>query len=460
MFVVHSDNVEFLRGLPANSVDSIVTDPPYGLSSPPDVAEVMRHWLAGDDYTLRGGGFMGKSWDSFVPGPALWRECYRVLKPGGHIVSFSGSRTYHLMATAVAMAGFEIRDQLLWLYGTGFPKSMDLAKAFDRQRHDRDEVLQVTKWIRDARDAAGLTNAQIDAAFGFNGVAGHWTSQKSQPSVPTLEQVPFLLLVLGVTEPPAEIRRLLVDLNGRKGQPGANWGKRPVIGKHTDTNAMSAFTVSFTGANRNLEPQDITDHHSDEAKQWAGWGTALKPAHEPIVLARKPFAGTLIENVRQWGVGGLNIDASRVGGGRWPANLAHDGSDVVSDVLNGRERYFYHGKATREERDRGLESLPSFTGGELTGRKDGSVGLGDPRAGAGRTSKGVKNTHPTVKPIAVMRWLCRLVTPPGGLIVDPYTGSGSTGCAAVLEGFNFSGCEYEAQSVEIANLRILGVLKK
>ena len=199
----HGDCREIIATLDDNSIDAIVTDPPYEL------------------------GFMGKKWDNtgIAYDVQLWTQCLRVLKPGGHLLAFGGTRTYHRMASAIEDAGFEIRDSIHWLYGSGFPKSHDVSKGIDKKRHDRAQVYKVTAWIRAARDGAGVTNRQIDDAFGFAGMSGHWTSTKSQPAVPTLDQVPTLLNVLGmaVDDVPDDIRRLLWDLNGKKGQPGENW---------------------------------------------------------------------------------------------------------------------------------------------------------------------------------------------------------------------------------------------
>lgn len=354
--IIVGDCLEMMRTMREASVDAIVTDPPYGLSSIPDIAEVLRHWLAGDDYTHTGGGFMGKTWDSFVPGPSVWKEVFRVLKPGGHALIFAGSRTVDIMGMAVRLAGFEIRDQAQWLYGSGFPKSLNVGE---------------------------------------------------------------------------------------------------------------------------------------------GRGTALKPAHEPIILARKPLIGTVAANVLEYGTGAINIDACRIGGvkRRWPANtiLSHSdecvlvgerkvkangaiGADTAPETVEawecvdgcpvkildeqsgnlggGASRFFYCAKTAASEREAGLEHFSKKSAGEMTDRKDGSDGLKSPRAGAGRTSGGRANVHPTVKPISLMRYLCRLIAPPNGLIIDPFAGSGTTGCAAALEGFDFIGFEKEVEYAEIAKARI------
>jgi len=335
MKLINEDCIKAMETMPENFVDSIITDPPYEL------------------------GFMGKSWDSsgIAFNVGVWKEALRVLKPGGHLIAFSGSRTYHRMAVAIEDAGFQIRDQIMWIYGSGFPKSHNL---------------------------------QGD---------------------------------------------------------------------------------------------------------WEGWGTALKPAHEPIVLARKPLIGTVLNNVTQYKTGALNIESSRIGTGtgeikqvtrqnikngnynnrqnpekitynvidqgRWPANLIHDGNDEVLRYFAGSASFFYCAKASEIDRDEGLENFI---------KKE----IGDKGNGLGRkcsicnasTLEGCEcpnrtfvnpikpNYHPTVKPTDLMRYLCKMVTPPKGIILDPFMGSGSTGKAAILDGFDFIGIEQSEEYVKISEERI------
>jgi DNA modification methylase len=373
------DCIAAMRELPEASIDAIVTDPPYEI------------------------GFMGRSWDStgIAYDPATWAECLRVLKPGGHLLAFAATRTYHRIAVAIEDGGFAIRDMVAWIYGTGFPKSLDVAKAIGK------------------RDG------------------------------------------------------------GRGGD-------------------------------------------------WQGWGTALKPAHEPIVVARKPLDGTVAANVLAHGTGALNIDANRIGSGsggtrdgessaerrysdrgatnfaptpgprggdargRWPANviLGEDaaadlddtvgergkstgtrgrGGDVYADGAGyantlaevgqsvgygdsgGPSRFFYVAKPSRRERDAGLDAFDSSTVAITDGHGRGEINTS---SGKPRENRPRKNVHPTVKPIDLMRHLCRLVTPPNGLVLDPFAGSGSTGCGAVLDGFRFLGLELLDDHAEIARARI------
>jgi len=340
-----------MRGLPNNSVDAVVTDPPYGFA------------------------FMGKKWDYNLPPVELWEQALRVLKPGGHLLAFGGARTYHRATCRIEDAGFEIRDCVMWVYGSGFPKSHNLQG------------------------------------------------------------------------------------------------------------------------------------------EWKGFGTALKPAHEPIVLARKPLIGTVAENVQAWGCGALNVDGCRIETGhevtgrpqyeskgwkntsgmtgsvtddwkkgRWPANLIHDGSDEVVGMFpqttsgnlrpykerhinassfkmsrdkdyskdgdtGSAARFFYAAKASRSEREAGLDGMPEARGGAEQFDSRWKEGTGDARKPM------VRNSHPTVKPQSLMRYLCRLITPPDGIILDPFFGSGSTGVAAIAEGFSIIGIEREAEYVEIARRR-------
>jgi DNA modification methylase len=378
----HGDCLEVLRTFADCSVDAVVTDPPYGLA------------------------FMGKRWDYDVPSVDVWAECLRVLKPGGHLLAFAGTRTQHRMAVRIEDAGFEIRDMIAWVYGSGFPKSLDVSKAIDK--------------------AAGAEREVV----GVSSVTG------------------------------ARHSRTMDD--GNKGNRRTYQNEEPVI-------------------------NTITAPATDAARQWQGWGTALKPALEPITVARKPLAGTVAENVQQHGTGALNVDGCRVGtdddcarkpslvrdtaagfgkgnsmggkghdAGRWPANLIHDGSEEVTELLSDSARFFYCAKASKRDRDEGLEGFgekPSY----MVENGSKTSGLNGERYERTTTHQ---NNHPTVKPTDLMRYLCRLITPPNGTILDPFTGSGSTGKAAMLEGFQFIGIEREAEYVEIAKARIEAVRAK
>ena len=407
MKLINSDCISAMKEMPDNSVDSIVTDPPYEL------------------------GFMGKSWDAsgIAFNIEVWQEALRVLKPGGHLIAFSGSRTYHRMAVAIEDAGFEIRDQIMWVYGSGFPKSHNVSKGIDKAADFKGEVIATEK----------------------------------------------------------------VDIGMQGGSMHA-------------------------GRGTNVVERDVREL-SDAAKQWDGWGTALKPAHEPMVLARKPLIGTVANNVLTYGTGGLNIDGSRVGiaegdepsagkrtatfgnqdtvsggdgsggwvasSGRWPANFIHDGSDEVvalfpdtksggkntTDIANddglfgfggkpqnntapnsgSSARFFYCAKASKRDRNEGLDGFAPIRKVFMATKN----GTGEPSKGLERfTTEPSANFHPTVKPTDLMRYLCRLVTPPNGIVLDPFMGSGSTGKAAMLESFDFIGIEQDSNYIKIAEARI------
>lgn len=381
MKLIVSDCRTALAAMPENTIDSCVTDPPYDLTS------IVKRFGGPDSKPATAGpyarttrGFMGKQWDGtgVAFDPETWAVVLRVLKPGAYLLAFGGSRTHHRMACAIEDAGFEIRDCLMWIYGSGFPKSLNCGE---------------------------------------------------------------------------------------------------------------------------------------------GRGTALKPAYEPIIMARKPLIGSVADNLEEFGTGAINIDACRVGTskdvpasapkdrlnasgfdpavGRWPANVIHDGSEEVlaafpdaggqqgvstgdrrgpsvamgapsagggtyvpredEDESKSAARFFYCAKASRADREEGCEGLPLMSGGELTGRKDGSAGLNSPRAGAVHGG-GRRNHHPTVKPTALMRYLVRLVTPSGGTVLDPFMGSGSTGKAAALEGRDFVGIDMSAEYARIAAARVAWAL--
>lgn len=405
--VINGDNIELLKKYPDNYFDAVVTDPPYGLGKEPNAEELMKDWIEKGYHEISGKGFMGKEWDAFVPQPIFWQEVFRVLKPGGHVLAFYGTRTYDWGVMAMRFAGFEVRDCIQWLYGSGFPKSHNISKALDK-----------------------MQGAEMET----------------------------------------------------KGQ-----------------------------------------------SEWEGWGTALKPANEPIVLARKPLEKglSIAENILKWGVGGINIDASRVetsfadnydlnkrgiskgsgietninftgrdldlkhgvnNVGRFPANIILD--EVAAEILDeqsgvlksgevnknyiqknrfdiskdgkggnlnlnnsysdkgGASRFFYVAKASKSERNKGLEDFEEKI---IEGRDEGQ----DERGVAFKARPTpMANIHPTVKPIKLMQYLVKMITPPNGVVLDPFCGSGTTGVACKIDGFNFVGLEQDIEYAKIANARI------
>jgi len=430
--ILCGDSLEVLKDFEDNYFDSVVTDPPYGLA------------------------FMGKKWDYDVPEVELWKEVYRVLKPGGHLLSFAGSRTYHRMAVNIEDAGFEIRDMLGWLYGSGFPKSHNIGKAVDKLQGNERET---------------LTEIQKENLF------------EKEKKIESVER------------------------SGKTSRA------------YQSEEQTTAGIYSKTKGN----------------SQWEGWGTALKPAHEPIVMARKPFNTSVAENVLTHGTGGINIDDCRVGTdggtkkintencreslgkygdglnggkvqslneGRFPANIIHDGSEEVLEIFpetgkssGGRigkkqqsntthivageyrkgnpgfgdsgsaARYFYCAKASKAERNMGLDELSTKQttgGGGLTAPKDndGNYIVSGSKGTAGKYGSAKapqKNYHPTVKPIKLMEYLVRLVTPKEGIVLEPFSGSGTTLIACKQQGFNYIGIEREQEYCDIAEARLKGV---
>jgi site-specific DNA-methyltransferase (adenine-specific) len=402
------DCLQVMPSLPENSIDSIITDPPYGLD------------------------FMGKSWDHGVPGVEFWQAALRVAKPGAILMAFGGTRTWHRLACAIEDAGWELRDTMMWLYGSGFPKSLDISKAIDK--------------------AAGAERE----------VVGHKTCGYQ-----------------------VSISKARVAQGYRPNETCAT----------TDVN--------------------ITAPATNEAKLWSGYGTALKPAWEPIIVAMKPLEGTYAENAQKWGVAGLNIDGSKIGvgdvithgggrqstenwrmtkevgtthQGRWPANLLLDeesarlldeqsGVSKSTGIINrwkdgakpfgggaghpyesvrgvadsgGASRFFYTAKASSSERNAGLEDSEAKRDADRV--RDDGIGGDNPR---NRSNTPKLNFHPTVKPVDLMRYLCKLTrTPTGGVVLDPFMGSGTTGIACVLEHRDFIGIEISPEYAAIADKRI------
>lgn len=378
----HGDCLEVLATLPEASVDAIVTDPPYALN------------------------FMNTGWDkhsNFEDWCRTWAtECLRVLKPGGHMLAFGGTRTWHRLACGIEDAGFELRDQIAWLYASGVPKSLDVAKAIDKEsNNNRERQLEFTEWMR----STGITAREIYEATGTH-MGNHYLTSKQQPAIPT--EAIFEKLRPLLPKVPAHIEKLITERTGDEFSAFARRTDRQVVKRNIDNQATDFGRARVVNAGTPV---------LDEAKRWQGWGTALKPAFEPCLVARKPLVGTVADNVLTYGTGAININATRVNGtdGRWPPNLTiddHVASDLDVTAPGGRSRFFptfrFEAKAPIRERP----------------KVDGVA-------------------HPTVKPLALMRWLVRLVTQPGGTVLDPFAGSGTTLEAAVLEGFNAIGIERE-----------------
>lgn len=428
--VINGNNIDILKTYPDNYFDSIVTDPPYGIE------------------------FLGKDWDKNTGSIETWKECLRVLKPGGYLLAFSAARTYHRLATNIEDVGFEIKDQLMWIYASGFPKAQDVGKMIQKKQgknpYEGKRIKCFDNQITsvDGEHVIGKGNCMFRCAVCKRELATHISKQKP------------------------------------------------------------------------CERNDCPDPWTISNNEWSGWKTALKPAHEPIVMARKPFKGNTVDNVLKYGTGALNIDESRIpydgpndkpvphGGKKRMAednNGWHKNNTGFKDIENpeinpdGRypsnvigeipeyQKYFYQPKVSKKERNIGVTDNPPNL---LTRprREDGSViykethpeewqdamntlsraessvkGAMDERLKAidnGEQETPTWNNHPTVKPVELMKYLVRLVTTPNGTVLDPFNGSGSTGMACVELKMNYVGCELDEAYVEIANKRIAAWEKK
>jgi DNA modification methylase len=608
--VHHGDCLDILRELPDASVDSVCTDPPYNLS------------------------FMGRAWDShetpvaFQAWCALWAaECLRVLKPGGHLLAFGGTRTWHRLACAVEDAGFEVRDSIAWLYGSGFPKSLDVSKAIERNKTTGNHgiVVKGCAWIADLLDREGISKRALDDLAGTSDMGGWWASRlPHRCALPTAEQWDRLWPVLG--DPPEWLAGFILPAN----EPGEAWAQREVVGEKAYTSPRAHMGASTFADGYDATRTRLVDTApaTDAARTWQGWGTALKPAFEPIVVARKPLVGTVATNVLTYGTGALNVDDCRIetdedrsrpprtpnailGGGkgtnltasesnpagRWPANVVLD--ETQADALDqqsgeltsganptrrgadgerttfgdfagqedanpqrgvdigGASRFFYVAKADTTERPfffrptcecedswpttsparatteatspaasstsksgndttgdqspRAIRSTTSTTTNSTTtpatsspsplpttsastqAANSATENGGSPAGSAWRSSESVpltgtsalrvgrsmddaapvtsrawsktsvcgscaaptrREAHATVKPLALMRWLVRLVTPPGGTVLEPFAGSGTTVEACILEGFSCIAIEREADYLPLIQQRI------
>lgn len=499
--ILHGDCLERLKELPDNSVDSVVTDPPYGLSKEPDITEVLTKWMAGEPYDHNHKGFMGKEWDSFVPHPDIWKEVFRVLKPGGHALVFAGTRTQDLMTISLRLAGFEVRDVIEWLYFSGFPKSLDVSKAFDKRRdEDGPRIRAVTKFISEGRKKAGVLSRKIDEHFGFNGMASHWCSQGSQAQVPKLEQWSELKKLLNLSD---EMDEEVKELNERKGKPSDNYLNRKVIGTDTKARSTSGNSALPTmGGETIYRSWDVTAPKTPLSKKWEGWGTELKPAHEPIIMVRKPLHNgshivPVTGNVEKWGTGAINIDDCRIAyekgfdigkakrkytgnneknesvvgnfgvtdikltsnsieKGRFPANCITLESDQFHSKHFNVSPAELSKKASKKDRNSDWKGEEIATENRKVGYGGSELGMNANEYrpdGSRRKPITHKNNHPTVKPTDLMAWLVRLITPPEGVVLDPFAGSGSTLVAAKREGFGFIGIEREKEYIEICEAR-------
>jgi DNA modification methylase len=469
--ILHGDCMQLLKTLPDNSIDAIVTDPPYGMS--PD--GIARTW-ADIEEGRKLSGFMGKDWDAAVPCHNFFAECLRVLKHGGHMIAFSSTRTVCALGMAAQQGGFVIRDMIHWCYFSGFPKSHDISKAIDRECIKKKMYKEFALHFREQRKKSKLTQKDIAKFFpsktgGLTGCVWNW---ENAANVPTLDQWEVLQPMIDLS---LEYLPLIERVEA----------ERKVIGNRKSQGGRSGSTCSVgQGLIDYGKEIPVTKPATQDAQKWAGFGTALKPAVEPALLLRKPLEKglTIAQNVLKHGTGALNIDACRFGYGDpcwvgpqeqtqtnhtqsngdskngWRGNFS-TGEITINTQGRWPANLYQCAKASRSEREEGLDHLETTKGFEAVHRKEGSAGLDNPRAGAGRTANEVRNIHPTVKPIKLMRWCCRLVGgQKGSVILDPFTGSGTTGAAALLEGFDFVGMELTPEYLPIIDGRIEAARKQ
>ena len=474
--IINADCLKAMREMPDGCVDAIVTDPPYGLA------------------------FMGSNWDHNVPSVSYWSECLRVAKPGAHLLCFGGTRTFHRLMCAIEDAGWEIRDTIMWVYGSGFPKSMDVGKAIDKVRGKSENFQRMyAKAVKDS----GMSHAEIDRELGIKSSSCYWVRTDERKSFPTRENWEILKHILPLPDNADEI----YDEAERFDRVVGHYGDNTIYDK---SKAVLDAGTPIT----------------QQAKEWDGWGTCLKPAWEPIIVARKPLDGTVAHNVMTYGTGAINIDACRVPTsdvlsfgnrqigdgvkygrctpttegkqnekGRFPANLVHDGSQMVlglfpqskgqqGDVTgnepsrpadgvyygeyNSRHTFAKRGdtgsaarffnelrdgeeSANRTYTDRGGTNFAAKPGKR---REPTSADRFFYCAKASKKDRGDGNDHPTVKPTALMEWLVKLVTAEGQTVLDPFMGSGSTGVACERLGRRFVGIEKDEHFCEVAEARL------
>jgi site-specific DNA-methyltransferase (adenine-specific) len=421
--ILKGNSLDLLPTLADNSIDAIVTDPPYGLGNPdPDyIIKAIQLWASGDrSHIPEGKGFMGKSWDSFVPPPAIWDECLRVLKPGGHLLAFAGTRTYDLMGISIRMAGFEIRDSIGWVYGSGFPKSLDVSKAIDKAAGAEREVIG-SKITGNARTQEGWAGGQVlvDETAPSTPEAQQWQGWGTALK-PALEPIVVARKPLGEK---TVAENVLIHGTGGLNIDASRIGRQD-------------GDVSTGGYGNGVIGMGAVGLNQGEGKD-AQWQTSTSGRWPANLILDEYTAERLDEQSgTSKSQGGTNAITNK----RAIYGESKDWEPFHYGDSGGASRFFYVAKASKRDRNEGLEDLQETTAADMVEREPDSAGMNSPRAGAGRTS-GAKNFHPTVKPTELMRYLVKLITPPGGTVLDPFTGSGSTGKAAILEGFDFIGIE-------------------
>jgi DNA modification methylase len=492
--VLLGDCSERLRELPPNSVDCIVSDPPYGLGTKQPSREDILRYFKGERLDT-GGDFMGKDWE--IPPVSVWAECLRVLKPGGHLLAFAGTRTFDMMAVGIHAAGFEDTDTvasvfgpsvLQWVYGAGFPKSLDIAKAIDKMvASNSSKEKEIAAYIKERREALGLTKSAVDEAV-FGGTSRYaWVEGRDNEDgkfriyLPTPEEWVQLKAVLQLDDRYDEYIRAAIPT--REMRSRVDGGKSELLGEEDGSFGYQQKGERWDGNRRVVRPTH------ELARKWQGWGTALKPAWEPILCFRKPM-GPVTPKPLQIDTAAAEPEGGAEAVGRWPAQIIMSKmSEATSDASSETSSFYYTAKASRSDRNEGLDSgqkgtyepgvlcmrddlsdedreavynaFPEYTPESFPDTMPDKHVPGPVRKFFRQVRKGERgNMHVTVKPVALMRWLVRLVCPPGGVVLDPYAGSGTTLVAAAEEGMHFVGIEIDPAYHTIAEKRATSVAVK
>lgn len=476
------NNIELLRNLPDNSVDAIVTDPPYGLGQEPNPTDVLQSWITNGYHEISGKGFMGKEWDAFVPQPLFWKEAYRVLKHGGHVLSFFGTRTYDWGVMAMRLAGFEVRDSIQWLYGSGFPKSHNISKAIDKMKGAEREIIGKSEYtVPKADNSMGENNYGISGGKLANGTtAERITADITALATEDAKQWDGWGSALKPANEPIVLARKPLEkgLSIAENVLKHSTGGLNIDGCRISTDEKSYFIVNSENSEFNGNTYGFKDYENMH-KIGGGHNQGRFPAN--LILTHHPDCECIEnkngqETVEDWicvedcpvrmldeqsGMSKSPIETKIKNSKKPQTNNVYGQYSDENRIINGHgdtggaSRFFYTAKASKEDRNEGLKGfeVKQTTGG------CGGIGnyLEDVNSASGKYGSEKAphaNIHPTVKPTELMRYLCRLITPPNGVVLDPFMGSGSTGKAAILEGFKFIGMELDEEYFKIAQARI------
>lgn len=470
--VVSGNNLDTLKNYPDNYFDSVVTDPPYGLGKEPNTHEMLKAWIETGYLEVKGSGFMGKEWDAFVPQPLFWKEIFRVLKHGGHIVAFFGTRTYDWGCMAIRLAGFEIRDCIQWVYGSGFPKSHNISKAIDKMYGaEREIIAQHTNSASTLGNGQTMDGGKANKNFMITASAttqakqwDGWGSALKPANEPiVLARKPLEkglsiaenVLKWGTGAINIDASRIGSELiKGQKAGQGFNNVKGFVV--NTKLGNEEAKEYISEDINGRFPANFIMTHHPD----CECIGINKEEIVEDWICHDDCPIKILDEQSGERKSNGLykkDGDWENKGDGQirtW--NVGYDKLNKYAGEIGGASRFFYIAKASKWERNFGLDEFDNKPPMYESHRPnyENTKGIETPFAGAGRTGNENRNNHPTVKPIKLMQYLVRMITPPNGIVLDPFAGSGTTGIACKIDDFQFVGLELSVEYTEIANARI------